>query len=55
MTIPIRMYTKIIMSEHKSCDSCGRDEASLPEPATGSEKLVMDADHLWICRRAEVG
>jgi len=38
------------MSEPKSCDFCGRLEATLPTPAQeGAAKLKIDEDGLWSC------
>ena len=37
------------MSEQRYCDFCGRPEDMLPEPATGTDKLILDTDNLWVC------
>ena len=37
------------MSEQRYCDFCGLPEDMLPEPATSTDKLILDADNLWVC------
>jgi hypothetical protein len=38
------------MPVQKCCDFCDRTEDELPEPSTGSDKLVIDTDGLWVCQ-----
>jgi hypothetical protein len=35
--------------EKRYCDFCGRYEDIIPEPVTGTVKLSLDADYLWVC------
>ena len=37
------------MPEEKRCDFCDRTEDELPESIGVSDKLVLDADGLWVC------
>ena len=42
------------MPEQKLCDFCSRPEDALPESTPGADKLVMDADGLWVCPECKI-